>query len=62
MRQTIKSGYLGPGATLMYSPGNGTATAIGFGAAGSVGSSSNLGGSLGGGYSQNQGSTGLGSW
>ena len=51
-------GYDGPGGGIMYSPGNGTATVVGVGAGVSVGGNKNVV-SVGGGYSVNQGSTGL---
>ncbi len=52
------AGYGGPGGGIMYSPGNGTATVFGLGAGVSVGGNKNVV-SVGGGYSVNQGSTGL---
>ena len=61
------NGYSGSGTKAYYyvgggvasSPGNGTATMIGVGAGGSVGASSNNGGSMGAGNSYNQGETGV---
>ncbi|WP_233282087.1 hypothetical protein [Pseudomonas mangiferae] len=49
--------YLGGG--VVSSPGNGTATLIGFGAGASKGVNSNAGGSAGAGYTYEQGDTGV---
>ncbi|MCC8393717.1 hypothetical protein LJ656_14065 [Paraburkholderia sp. MMS20-SJTR3] len=46
------------GSGLMYSPGNGTATAIGFGAGFNLGKTPNVE-TVGGGYSVDQGTTGV---
>ncbi|MGF6264048.1 hypothetical protein OKW49_004976 [Paraburkholderia youngii] len=46
------------GGGLMYSPGNGTATAIGVGAGLNLGKTTNVG-TVGGGYSVDQGTTGM---
>ncbi|WP_162600896.1 hypothetical protein [Paraburkholderia sp. C35] len=48
------------GGGLMYSPGSGTATVIGVGAGVNAGKTNNVG-AIGGGYSVDQGKTGI-SW
>lgn len=53
--------YLGAGGGLVYSPDNGTATVIGFGAGYSYGPSGALTGGFSGGYTKDQGGTGI-SW
>ncbi|QLI81199.1 RHS repeat-associated core domain-containing protein [Chitinibacter fontanus] len=63
------SGYAGSGAAafaavgggIVYSPGSGTATVLGVGAGVQLGTNFKSSGSLGGGYSKNQGDTGM-SW
>jgi RHS repeat-associated protein len=52
--------YAGVGGGLLFSPGNGSATVFGFGAGTAYGSSSVGGGGAIGGFSINQGQTGLG--
>lgn len=47
------------GEGVMYSPGNGTATILGIGGGVSAGKNTNIGG-VGGGYSRDQGKTGMG--
>jgi RHS repeat-associated protein len=55
----VTGGYVGLGGGEVWSPGNGTATVIGFGAGASFGSSSNGGGGPNWGYGVPTGSTGI---
>jgi RHS repeat-associated protein len=54
--------YAGLGGGVLISPGNGSATVVGFGAGAAYGSNSSFGGAPIGGVSINQGQTGLGGW